>query len=453
MGEPKPVSRRDFLKLGGLSLLGLAAKQFKLPESLPEQPVNSEKESRPKIDFDQNGVMSIDGEPIVPVVMYGLPGDHDLEESWEKASDLGVNVVTMILAKPAQLEKAKKFDIKVMVRIDTAFQWGNKPAYTASPVSLAKEAEGKEALFAWWDENHLATLKYYEIDPAVIAWEDNEPDPWKAGEKHAPEKYPEMKHLELFIEWMNSRSEHKLPLRISPWGGYAVDYPERRNEFLEGLYRAYDGNVIAGPNAYAEPSYIYKLLSQYQEYWENNAGDNKTHWGTISAHSNVSDPKGPGLLKEVSSINKEKLLEFFVAAIIGGSRALSFYDNPYNCNFAGFHPNLKDNGIINAYGRTYEPLMEALRVIEPVKPALLGESELIISGPIKYRKFTYDGRTYFFVCNISDIPGEMTLEGKKGDGFRNILVEGEENYKIKSNKLCAVRLKPGQTAIFVPESN
>ncbi len=439
------ISRREFLKFSGMGIAASFIPSVLSPLEEIKVP-GPEKEPRPDVGFDEKGVLHIDNKPIVPVVMFGLPGNHDEEESWRKAADLGVNIVTMVYPTTQHLEFAEKYAMKLFVRIDYAFHRNYLPAY--SPTKKTLELS-KEELFKQWSREYKGLLRALENHPAVIGWEVDEPDRYKTGDaKNNPfynDKVPPMKYLKPFIEWMQENSRHNLPLRVTSYGG---EIEGERERFLESLYERYGGNVVAGPDVYAEAPFIYKFLKQYENYWQKNSEMNKSIWGVISAHS---DPSGT-LIKDVDSLDEEKILQFLTASVIAGSRALSFYDNPFNCNFEECKPNIEGNGKINAYGRTYEPLRQALEIIEPAKKGLLGKViDSGLSRSIAYRKFIYGRKTYVFCYNLGEQESKFILSKKSRKTFINLrdrkVLTPDKEWNIK------VELEPGQPAIFVSQSN
>ncbi len=368
------LNRREFLKLSGA-----VSKGWMLQGALPGlDESTSYIESRindKRIVFDNKGVMALDGEPTVPVVMYGLPGDPKEELSWQKAAGLGVNIVTMVYPEREQLEWAEKHKIRLFGKIDYVFNENNVPAYQPTEET---QNFSDEQLLERWDRLYKERLVELEKNPSVIGWEVDEPDRYKVGDLPHEKIYKKglepMKYLRLFLQWLRQNSKHDLPLRIVAYGGrVGTD----RSAFLEGLYEIYQGNVIAGADEYRD-EYIFETLRHYGDYWHENPEFNKTVWGVVSAHSNVEETDQFAILRRI------------VALIVAGSRGVCVYDNP--------HSQGRDNG----YSQSFNGLETALKILEPVKAALLGSSRSYnYENTMFLREFEHEGLKYLFAVDGS----------------------------------------------------
>lgn len=448
MAEPiKTISRRDFLKLSGLAVLTTL-----LPKSAPdfvekpgdvkeETPQNIKEINKPierRVGFNEDGAMFLNGKPIVPIELYGLPGNPKEELSWQKAQKLGANMITMVFLDKETLTFAEKYNIKIMARLDHLFPEAFNPTEETKNLS-------EQELFKHWETlGYKERLEQIEENPTIVCWEVDEPDPWKTGQM-GPDyfgKIPPMLHVEKLLSWLRSNDKNKLPVRVTDLGGILGN---DRLVMLDRFRQAYDGNIITGADVYSTAQKILEISKQYDLLREGDKKFSKSNWTVVSAHSDLRGLTG---FENIEELDKNTIFRSLVSSVVGGSRALCFYDNPPGCNNLGCVPNVPVEQSENAYAKTYEPLMTVINAFEPGKEGLLGSTIFeSLDTPLALREMSHNGKIYIYAVNTGSEKQTIKMTGMGNKKFKE-LVSGKN---IIADDDWTLTLPPEGIAVYVSE--
>lgn len=321
----RKFGRREFLLTAAI-----AASATGLSRILRKEDEGSAK----RVCFDSRGVMFVDGNKFLPIVMYGLPGNPIKYESWKKAKEVGINTITMFFPEEEVLGFADSLGLKTIVRLDYAFG----PNFIPNKDTLERVQRHKSA----------------------IAWEVDEPLRYWSPYSRKPDGGFQGDDLISLLGWMKPRSE--LPLRVTTYGlARRLEMPETRL-VLEKIYEAYP-NIISGPDVYEDGARVKEEVSSYVEYWHEQVkagrSEIKTVWQVTSAHSEDEELFERGL-------SYEDMVYQALSGIAAGARGLGFYDSPWGCNLEGCEVALEDNGKINAFGKHLEDIEKTIKTLRPL---------------------------------------------------------------------------------------
>lgn len=312
--QKEKLDRRGFLRFAGLAVV--TAAYSGIPAIRAERQVKDF-----GIDFDKEGIMYVEGKRFFPIVLYGLPGNHNDRESWQKAREMGVNTVTMFFPTDEALDLAEEQGLKTIVRLDYLF-----PHFTPNDEELERILARK----------------------SVIAFEVDEPnDYWEKIPEGETGKNKEQALFDL-LGWMRGKSD--VPLRVTTDGFAHLIYSPEAVRFLEELMTLYP-NVILGPDVYSD--LVTPEVASYVDYWGKDKLLNfnyiKSVWSVTSAHA-----EDQHLFKR--DLSREDMLYHAIAGFAAGARGVGYFDSAWGCDLRGCSVKPEENGKLNAYGKHMEDI-------------------------------------------------------------------------------------------------
>ena len=311
-------------------MAGIAASAAGLSQLLKKE----DEEPARKVRFDSRGVMFVEGNKFLPIVMYGLPGNPIKYESWKRAKEVGINTITMFFPKEKALDFADSLGLKTINRLDYAFGPNFIP--------------------------NKDTLERIQRHKSAVAWEVDEPLRYWSPYSRKPNGGFQGDDLISFLEWMKTRSE--LPLRVTTYGpAKSLEIPETRL-VLEKIYGAYP-NIISGPDVYESGARVRKEVSSYVDYWHEQVkagrSEVKTVWQVTSAHSEDEELFG-------RSLSYEDMVDQALSGMLAGAKGLGFYDSPWGCDLDDCQVAEEDNGRINAFGKHLGKIERTIKTLRPL---------------------------------------------------------------------------------------
>ncbi len=323
------IGRRGFAEVVGITAASLAgwALLKDRPGTVPE-----------RVGFTEDGVMLIGKKEFFPIVFYGVAGDPEQLQSWQKAKEAGANTIAMFFPTERALNYAQKLDLKTIIRLNYLF-----PHYEANEQELERILKRK----------------------SVIAFEIDEPNEyWRDYPEEGTNKTKKEALFDLLI-WLRTKTD--LPLRVTTDGRAHLIKNKASVDFLEELTAMYP-NVILGPDVYSDN--VGSEVATYSDYWKKQRQANyrevKTVWSLTSAHSQDIRELG-------RSLTYEDIFYHAMSGIVAGARGIGFYDNPWGCGSGGCPVDSKANGILNAFGKHLKDVKMVNQRIMSALPGLLGQ--------------------------------------------------------------------------------